>query len=48
MNRFQLRDPVLERACIKGAILYEDLGLPNELTVWVDPGEVSCRYGILF
>ncbi|XP_046876707.1 protein BTG4 [Hypomesus transpacificus] len=45
MNRFQLRDPVLERACIKGAILYEDLGLPNELTVWVDPGEVSCRYG---
>ncbi|XP_056141438.1 protein BTG4 [Lampris incognitus] len=45
MNRVQLRDPVLEEACVKSAVRYEDLGLPRELTVWVDPGEVSCRYG---
>ncbi|KAM4620076.1 protein BTG4 [Polymixia lowei] len=45
MNRVQLRDPVLEQACIRSAVSYEDLGLPRELTLWVDPGEVSCRYG---
>lgn len=45
MNRVQLRDPVLEQACVQSAVRYEDLGLPRELTVWVDPGEVSCRYG---
>ncbi|KAF3840578.1 hypothetical protein F7725_006440 [Dissostichus mawsoni] len=27
------------------AVRYQDLGLPEEMTVWVDPGEVSCRYG---
>uniref|UniRef100_A0A8C8JUH4 Anti-proliferative protein domain-containing protein n=1 Tax=Oncorhynchus tshawytscha TaxID=74940 RepID=A0A8C8JUH4_ONCTS len=31
MNRAQLRDPVLERACLRSA-----------MTIWVDPGEVSC------
>eukprot|EP00063_Salmo_salar_P063395 XP_014038230.1 PREDICTED: protein BTG4 isoform X2 [Salmo salar] len=45
MNRIQLRDPVLERACVRSAVCYEDLGLPREMTIWVDPGEVSCRYG---
>ncbi|XP_051258065.1 protein BTG4 [Dicentrarchus labrax] len=45
MNRMQLQDPVLQQACERGAVRYEDLGLPQELTVWVDPGEVSCRYG---
>lgn len=43
MNRAQLRDPVLERACLRSAVCYEDLGLPQEMTIWVDPGEVSCR-----
>ncbi|XP_075888115.1 maternal B9.10 protein-like [Nelusetta ayraudi] len=45
MNRVQLKDLVLEQACQESAVQYEDLGLPQELTVWVDPGEVSCRYG---
>ncbi|KAG8008509.1 Maternal B9.15 protein [Nibea albiflora] len=45
MNRVQLQDPVLQQACERSAVRYEDLGLPQELTVWVDPGEVSCRYG---
>uniref|UniRef100_A0A087Y3V9 B-cell translocation gene 4 n=1 Tax=Poecilia formosa TaxID=48698 RepID=A0A087Y3V9_POEFO len=46
MNRVQLQDPVLQQACERSAVRYEDLGLPLELTVWVDPGEVSCRrYG---
>ncbi|CAJ1063299.1 Hypothetical predicted protein [Xyrichtys novacula] len=45
MNRAQLRDLVLQQACKRSAVRYEDLGLPLEMTVWVDPGEVSCRYG---
>ncbi|XP_077402672.1 maternal B9.15 protein-like isoform X1 [Vanacampus margaritifer] len=45
MNRMQLKDPVLQKACERSGVRYEDLGLPQELTVWVDPGEVACRYG---
>ncbi|KAM9847158.1 protein BTG4 [Aulostomus maculatus] len=45
MNRVWLQDPVLQQACEQSAVRYEDLGLPQELTVWVDPGDVSCRYG---
>lgn len=45
MNRSRLRDPTLQQACERSVVLYEDLGLPQELTLWVDPGEVSCRYG---
>lgn len=46
MNRLQLKDLVLEQACQESAVQYEDLGLPQEMTVWVDPGEVSCRSGL--
>ncbi|MBN3319593.1 B915 protein, partial [Atractosteus spatula] len=42
MNKAQLRDPLLERACQQSDVDYEELGLPREMTVWVDPGEVSC------
>ncbi|XP_037125927.1 protein BTG4 [Syngnathus acus] len=45
MNCLQLQDPVLQKVCERSGVRYEDLGLPRELTVWVDPGEVSCRYG---
>ncbi|XP_023286717.1 maternal B9.10 protein-like isoform X1 [Seriola lalandi dorsalis] len=45
MNRVQLQDPVLQQACERSEVSYEDLGIPREVTVWVDPGEVSCRYG---
>ncbi|CAB1335813.1 unnamed protein product [Coregonus sp. 'balchen'] len=45
MNHAQRKDPVLEKACVWSAVCYENLGLPREITIWVDPGEVSCRYG---
>ncbi|CAL8364189.1 unnamed protein product [Lota lota] len=45
VNRFQRHDPVLLRACQESEVQYSDLGLPKELTLWVDPGEVCCRYG---
>uniref|UniRef100_A0A8C6WFM6 B-cell translocation gene 4 n=1 Tax=Neogobius melanostomus TaxID=47308 RepID=A0A8C6WFM6_9GOBI len=45
MNQARLKEPILQQACERSLVLYEDLGLPLELTVWVDPGEVSCRYG---
>lgn len=44
MNRVRLQDPVLQQACKQSLVRYEDLGLPQEMTVWVDPGEVSCRW----
>ncbi|XP_034033301.1 maternal B9.15 protein-like [Thalassophryne amazonica] len=45
MNHTMPQDPVLQKACEHGTVRYEDLGLPKEITIWVDPGEVSCRYG---
>ncbi|XP_029925604.1 protein BTG3 [Myripristis murdjan] len=45
VNRFQRQDPELLRACQESGVHYNDLGLPRELTLWVDPGEVCCRYG---
>ncbi|CAN9501055.1 unnamed protein product [Ophioblennius macclurei] len=45
MNQVLPQDPVLQQACERSAVRYQDLGLPVELTVWVDPGKVSCRYG---
>lgn len=43
MNWIQLQDPLLQQACERSGVQYGDLGLPREITVWVDPGEVSCR-----
>ncbi|XP_062391725.1 maternal B9.10 protein-like [Sardina pilchardus] len=37
-------DVELLLACQKSGVQYCYLGLPLELTLWVDPGEVSCRY----
>lgn len=45
VNRFTRQDPELLRACRECGVQYRDLGLPQELTLWVDPGEVCCRYG---
>lgn len=45
VNRFQKEDAELLRACAESGVQYKDLGLPKELTLWVDPGEVCCRYG---
>ncbi|XP_037936758.1 protein Tob1 isoform X2 [Teleopsis dalmanni] len=40
-------DPVLERAARESGVPITDIleNLPNELSVWVDPGEVSYRIG---
>lgn len=38
-------DPVLEMAVIKSGIAYKDLKLFCELTLWVDPSDVCCRFG---
>ncbi|XP_071317402.1 protein BTG3 [Trachinotus anak] len=45
VNKFHRQDPELLRACQESGVQYSDLGLPRELTLWVDPGEVCCRYG---
>lgn len=44
VNRFHRQDPDLLRACRESGVQYSDLGLPLELTLWVDPGEVCCRW----
>uniref|UniRef100_A0A3Q4HSW3 B-cell translocation gene 3 n=1 Tax=Neolamprologus brichardi TaxID=32507 RepID=A0A3Q4HSW3_NEOBR len=41
VNRFHKQDPELLRACRESGIQYSDLGLPRELTLWVDPGEYN-------
>ncbi|KAJ6653938.1 hypothetical protein lerEdw1_007570 [Lerista edwardsae] len=45
INRFQVRDPLLEQVCKESSVDFDSLGLPKEMTIWVDPFEVSCRYG---
>nr|XP_020468047.1 protein BTG3 [Monopterus albus]XP_020468048.1 protein BTG3 [Monopterus albus] len=45
VNRFHRQDPELLRACQESGVQYSDLRLPRDLTLWVDPGEVCCRYG---
>lgn len=45
VNRLHRQDPELLRASRESGVKYGDLGLPRELTLWVDPGEVCCRYG---
>lgn len=38
-------EPTLLYACQLSGLQYKDLRLPRELTLWIDPGEVSCRIG---
>ncbi|KFM60104.1 hypothetical protein X975_24048, partial [Stegodyphus mimosarum] len=45
VNGRERRDPVLEQAAEMCGLQYENLKLPVELTVWVDPLEVCCRFG---
>lgn len=44
VNERDPRDATLERAAIACGFKYEDMKLPVELTIWVDPNEVCCRY----
>ncbi|XP_004709101.1 protein BTG4 [Echinops telfairi] len=45
INNYQNKDPILERACAESHVDFFHLGLPKEMTIWVDPFEVCCRYG---
>ncbi|XP_077161565.1 protein BTG4 isoform X2 [Paroedura picta] len=45
INNVQTRDPLLEQACLESTVDFSRLGLPKELTIWVDPFDVCCRYG---
>ncbi|XP_049634610.1 protein BTG4 [Suncus etruscus] len=45
INNNQNRDPILEKACAESNVDFTHLGLPKEMTIWVDPFEVCCRYG---
>ena len=37
------QDPALEMVCHEIGIKYADLMIPIELTLWIDPEEVTCR-----
>uniref|UniRef100_UPI00398E64FA maternal B9.10 protein-like n=1 Tax=Pristiophorus japonicus TaxID=55135 RepID=UPI00398E64FA len=45
VNKSQPLEPVLLQACVESRVEYSSLGLPKELTIWVDPHEVWCRCG---
>ncbi|XP_004481182.2 protein BTG4 [Dasypus novemcinctus] len=45
INNNQNKDPILERACAESNVDFSHLGLPKEMTIWVDPFEVCCRCG---
>ena len=38
-------DPVLERILADTNLKLNQLGLPSDFTLWIDPGEVSVRFG---
>ncbi|OWK17819.1 hypothetical protein Celaphus_00008896, partial [Cervus elaphus hippelaphus] len=42
INNNQNKDPILERACAESNVDFSHLGLPKEMTIWVDPFEVCC------
>ncbi|XP_074652329.1 protein BTG3-like [Tubulanus polymorphus] len=45
INEFEPIDPVLQRVAEQCGINYDTLCLPQELTLWIDPCEVCCRFG---
>uniref|UniRef100_A0A8D2MRG2 Anti-proliferative protein domain-containing protein n=1 Tax=Zonotrichia albicollis TaxID=44394 RepID=A0A8D2MRG2_ZONAL len=45
INRQRAREPLLEQACAQSDVAFELLGLPEEMTLWVDPFQVL--YSIL-
>jgi len=34
-----------QRAALESSLVSSQLSLPLELTLWIDPSEVSCRFG---
>ncbi|XP_071480189.1 uncharacterized protein [Diadema antillarum] len=45
LSRNEPRDSVIDKTARDCGIHYNNLNLPAELTLWVDPREVSCRFG---
>ncbi|KAK2190701.1 hypothetical protein NP493_73g02012 [Ridgeia piscesae] len=45
INEAEPVDPVLVQAALNSGLTYKDLRLPTELTLWVDPADVCCRFG---
>jgi len=45
VNSLNRNDTVLESACQSIGITYGELKIPIELTLWIDPEEVTCRFG---
>ncbi|XP_041032604.1 maternal B9.10 protein-like [Carcharodon carcharias] len=45
INRKQKTDPFLLLACQDCELEYNQLRLPKEITLWIDPQEVCCRCG---
>lgn len=43
LNESDRKDPVIDKAAAQCGLAYEQLRLPAELTIWVDPKEVCCR-----
>lgn len=39
------RDSILETVCQEIGLSFADLHMPAELTLWIDPEEVTCRFG---
>ncbi|XP_077192533.1 protein BTG3-like [Paroedura picta] len=45
INKWQKVDASLLKACTDCGLDYSELALPREISIWIDPGEVSCRLG---
>lgn len=45
VNGHNRLDDLLGKAARAAGIKYSDLKLPMELTMWIDPDEVACRFG---
>lgn len=45
LNGSSRPDPLIQKAAFETGLDYCDLKLPVEFTMWVDPREVSCRFG---
>ncbi|MPC20875.1 protein BTG3-like [Portunus trituberculatus] len=45
VNEVTRKEPTIEQAAQDCGLKYKDLNLPVELTIWVDPEEVCCRFG---
>lgn len=45
INSSSNKDPLIQQALIAASLTYADIHLPLELTVWIDPDQVACRFG---